>query len=160
MLFCFSIYNQKICTIKDCIVDGETLLDYYGKGNQSGFGGIDVQTELGGQLWSTGWSMDWRSHGPIWFVGFFWLWVVVRFGCGLWVSFLFFLLWLVVIWFDCYWFFLVRQWMWMWWWVDVESLSLSLLLFVVAVDLVSGRWRWWWVDVVWVGGCDGWRCWE
>ena len=56
--FFFSIYNQKICTIKDCIVDGETLLDYYGKGNQSGFGGVDVQTELSGQLWSTGWSMD------------------------------------------------------------------------------------------------------
>ena len=30
-----------------------TLLDYCGKGNQFGFGGVDVQTELGGQPWST-----------------------------------------------------------------------------------------------------------
>ena len=73
--------------------DGETLLDYYGEGNQSGFGGVDVQTELGRQPWSTGRSMDRRSSGPIWliwFVGFFSLWVVVQFGCGLWVFFLFF----------------------------------------------------------------------
>ena len=38
--------------------------------------------------------MDRRSRGPIWliwFVGFFWLWVVVRFGHGLWVFFPFFL---------------------------------------------------------------------
>ena len=34
-------------------------------------------------------------------VGFFWLWVVVQFDHGLWVFFLFFLLWLVVIWSDC-----------------------------------------------------------
>ena len=75
--------------------DGETLLDYYGEGNQSGFGGVDVQTELGGQPWSTGRSMDQRSSGPIWliwFVGFFSLWVVVQFGCGLWVFFLLFFL--------------------------------------------------------------------
>ena len=74
--------------------DGETLLDYYGEGNQSGFGGVDVQMELGGQPWSTGRSVDRRSSGPIWliwFVGFFWLWVMVRFGRGLWVFFLFFL---------------------------------------------------------------------
>ena len=55
-------------------------MDYYGEANQSGFGGVDVQTELGGQPWSTGWSVDRRSHGPIWliwFVGFFW-----AVGCG------------------------------------------------------------------------------
>ena len=70
-------------------------MDYYGEGNQSGFGGVDVQTELGGQPWSTGRSMDQRTSGPIWliwFVGFFSLWVVVQFGCGLWVFFLFFFL--------------------------------------------------------------------
>ena len=78
-----------VISLLDYYVDGETLLDYYGKGNQFGFGGVDVQMELGGQPWSTGWSMDWRSHGPIWFVGFFWLWVVVR-------GFFFVWLWLVV----------------------------------------------------------------
>ena len=54
--------------------DGETLLDCYGEGNQSEFGGVDVQTELGSQPWSTSLSVDRRSSGPfwlIWFVGFF-----------------------------------------------------------------------------------------
>ena len=72
-----------VISLLDYYGDGETLLDYYGEGNQSGFGGVDVQTELGGQLWSTGWSMDRRSHGSIWFV--------VRFGHGLWVFLLFLL---------------------------------------------------------------------
>ena len=67
-------------------------MDYYGEGNQSRFGGVDVQMELGGQPWSMGWSVDRRSHGPIWliwFVGFFGLWVVVQFGHGLWGFFFF-----------------------------------------------------------------------
>ena len=59
--------------------DGETLLDYYGEGNQSGFGGVDVQMELGGQPWSTSRSVDRRSHGPIWLI-----WFVGFFGYGLW----------------------------------------------------------------------------
>ena len=109
--------------------DGETLLDYYGEGNQSGFGGVDVQMELGGQPWSMGRSVDWSS-GPIWliwFVGFFWLWVVVQFGCGLWVFFFFSFCFLVVVGGD-----LVRLLVaggrdggWMWWlgygWVDAVA---------------------------------------
>ena len=53
--------------------------------------GSDRATELGGQPWSMGRSVDQRSRGPTWFVGFFGLWVVVRFGHGLQVFFLFFL---------------------------------------------------------------------
>ena len=46
------------------------MLDHYGEGNQFGFGGVEVQTELGGQPWSMGQSMNRRSHGPIWLIWF------------------------------------------------------------------------------------------
>ena len=46
------------------------MLDHYGEGNQFGFGGVEVQTELGGQPWSMGRSMNRRSHGPIWLIWF------------------------------------------------------------------------------------------
>ena len=149
-----------VISLLDYYRDGETLLDYYGKGNQSGFGGVDVQTELGGQPWSISWSMDRRSCGPIWLI-----WFVVRFGRGLWVFLLFFLLWLVVIWSDCHWFFFFLS---PTVYVDVEVFLFFffplLLLWLRLIWLVaSGWWQRWWVDVVvvvWVGGCDGRRCWE
>ena len=112
------------------------MLDHYGKGNQFGFGGVDVQTELGGQPWSMGRSMNRRSRGPIWliwFVGFFFFF----FGSGWLVFFPIFLamvggdlVQLLLI------FFLVQWWMWLWW------------IWLVASG-GNGGWMWYgWVDAV------------
>ena len=137
-----------VISLLDYYGNGETLLDFYGKSNKSGFGGVNVQTKLSGQPWSIGRSVDWRSCGSIWFVDFFFFFFFV--GCGpIWPWFVGFFPFLHAVFGGD----LVR----------LLLIFFSLLLFVVAVDLAGGSdggWMWWlwygWVDVV-ADGAD--QCW-
>ena len=136
--------------------------------NQFGFGGIDVQTELGYQPWSMGRSMNRRSRAPIWliwFVGFylFILYIII-----------FFLSWLVGFfsYFSCcgwWWFgsiaidfFLVQRWMWMWRFFFLFFLCCCLWLRWIWLVASGGDcgWMWWlwygWVDAVASGVKNNW----